>query len=62
MELAAKYDRTVALMAHTVGNKDDQWISTRDFHEVLDQLENSDLDVVTPTSYWSEVIDLLSNR
>jgi hypothetical protein len=57
VELAARYNRTVALMAHTVGREGDQWVSEHGFREVLDKLTSSGIDVVTPTEYWSAAID-----
>ncbi|WP_323191248.1 polysaccharide deacetylase family protein [Halostella sp. PRR32] len=52
IELAATYDRLAVLSAHTVGNADDRWVSRDGFIDVLDHIERSAVEVVTPTSYW----------
>lgn len=53
---AAKYNMLVVFSVHTVGNADDRWISSDGFAEVLDYLERTDIEVVTPTDYWQRCL------
>ncbi|WP_254537888.1 polysaccharide deacetylase family protein [Halomarina litorea] len=53
---AATYNQLVILTVHTVGNPKDDRISTPKFVELLDLIEELELNVTTPTRYWSEVL------
>lgn len=53
---AARHNMLVVFSAHTVGNSDDRWISTDGFVKVLDYLERTDIEVVTPTDYWQSCV------
>lgn len=59
IRFAERYNRLVVFSGHTIGNADDQWLSEEDFRMIVTHLEESDIEVVTPTEYWSIATDAL---
>lgn len=55
IDRAARYNMLVVLSAHTVGNPDDRWISHERFVEILDYIQESSIEVTTPTDYWDTI-------